>query len=388
MRSQNQANSRTQKVWERVVLNADPNKKKEINDEGYLFNWDVPIARDGEFSYPAYDLGFGRADGVEPSKILKFYRPASCFTDEVIASAKRLLFTNDHPDSPIDSNSATSHTSGVALDCYFKPGNKSENGIFYAREIVVWDAQTIEDIEQNGKKEVSVGFTAQYILKPIEINGVLYDGLEIIIRFNHLSLVVRGKAGQQFKMHTDTKEEKQMTTQAVNLVKMTINGVETELPVEDAFKIHQKNTESFLESFQKNHAVTMQSLTDSVNALTAMVKNAMEKATADNRVGADEPIEKDKLSKNEGEMEDKKEEKKDAENEYKEGEEEKESKNEDEPEDEKATDNRKNAKNSDSKTTLDANMKSLFGTNANKEKITNDFTSNMASIAHNIKDFS
>lgn len=371
-----QKNQHKRSVNKIITVNSVTNK--EITPEGYLINRDVPIARDGEFIYRAYELAFTEKDGIDPNKALRFYRPASCFNESVLESAKNLPFTNDHPNSAIDSDTVTQHIVGVTGENpYFKKGENGQEGILFADKIIVFEKQSVSDIEEYGKKEVSIGFEAIYTLEPIEIDGVMYDGTEEITRFNHLSLVDRGKAGRQFKMHSEHNEEIKMEK---TFVKMSFNGIETQLPVEDAFLILQKNNETMFNQLQQQ-----------IDAVNTLVKNSMEeKKETDNRVGADEPIEKDKNDtkneddkKSETENEDAEEDKKETEN--ADCDTDKVTGNEDEMHEEGYDEEKTDAKNKKHGKNVETNMSEIFDFKAH---VQNGEDTGLAAISSQIKNFS
>jgi hypothetical protein len=207
--------------------------KKDKNEYGYLIQYDVPIARTGEFVYRAHELAYLFDEKIDPYKSVRLYRDDKSFSADVLNASKDMVFTNDHPDGAVTSENATSFFAGVVHDLYAK------DGILYAGRIVVYDQSTIDAIEKNGKKEVSIGFEGNYTLKPQTIDGQDFDGLEEIVRINHLSLVDKGKAGSYFKMHK--QEDAQVSDK---MYKTTVNGVEVELPIEKIIEMNKADLQS------------------------------------------------------------------------------------------------------------------------------------------------
>lgn len=295
MRAVNQAISKTIFREGRIAFNA-ANIKKEIDEDGYLINYDVPIARIGDFVYRAYEFSFMEEDGIDPSKPLTVYRDETSFSKEVLSKNKDIPFTNDHPDGAVTVDNARDVRVGTVGDLYLK------NGTLYAEKIVVYDKGTIEDIEERNKKEVSIGFQASYLFQPVTINGKDYDGTEQVIRINHLSLVDAGKAGPEFKMHH--KEEVKMSQEITT--KVMVDDVSVDVPMDKAFAINQARTESMIEKM----ANAISALTTKVEALAVAVNAKNE----DEKEDKEEKKEESENAKNEDDKEDKEEKKEESEN--------------------------------------------------------------------------
>ena len=61
--------------------------------------------------------------------------------------------------------------------------------------LVVWDQDAIDGIESDTQKELSAGYYYTADMTPGIYEGVAYDGVMRNIRFNHVALVVEGRAG-------------------------------------------------------------------------------------------------------------------------------------------------------------------------------------------------
>jgi hypothetical protein len=191
---------------------------------------------------------------------------------------------------------------------YFK------NGILYAEYIKVYDENTISQIENGIKKEVSIGFEAQYDFNPVVVNGVTYDGLEEVIRINHLSLVESGKAGPQIKMHKMNEESKMSEEK---LITVNVNGIDVLVPTEQAIQINAAKT---AEMFGQVNS-TLEKITNSLEKLSVVVnaKNEDDEEKSDsaddetkedlsaNKKNADEDDKKENAKNADDEDEDKKE---------------------------------------------------------------------------------
>lgn len=237
------------------------NIKKEITPEGYLINYDVPIARLGLFTYLGKEFGLIEGESFGPNDPVVVLRNEESFNPEVLKSVENAPFTNDHPNSLVKSDNATAKIVGTLGDKAYMSGAD-----LYINQIVVYDKKTVEEIENGGKKEVSIGFEAHYDwTQKGNLNGSSYDGIETIMRVNHLSLVGRGKAGPKYRLN-EKKEKDTMSEKS--LEKLVINGVEMEVTPE-SFARYQYNELNRLSE-------TVVSINETLNKLTMKV-NEMEK---------------------------------------------------------------------------------------------------------------
>ena len=69
------------------------------------------------------------------------------------------------------------------------------NDPYLDNSLVVWDQDSIDGIEDDTQKELSAGYYYTADMTPGIYEGVAYDGVMRNIRFNHVALVVEGRAG-------------------------------------------------------------------------------------------------------------------------------------------------------------------------------------------------
>jgi len=69
------------------------------------------------------------------------------------------------------------------------------NAPYLDNSLVVWDEDAIKGIESNQQKELSAGYYYTADMTSGRFEGVEYDGVMRDIRFNHVALVVEGRAG-------------------------------------------------------------------------------------------------------------------------------------------------------------------------------------------------
>lgn len=162
--------------------------------EGYLVCKEVPIARIGVQEY------LGREIGVmdNPDDFVKVYREAEdVFAPEAIASFEGKPFTNNHPEPKVDINNLPMYGKGHVQNVR---RSSSEPDLLVA-DIIVTDPNTISEIKNKLKREISSGYDCFYV--PYK------DGYrQVEIRGNHIALVSKGRAGSRVSIKDNLIERK------------------------------------------------------------------------------------------------------------------------------------------------------------------------------------
>lgn len=162
--------------------------------EGYLLCLNVPVARTGYQEYWPEELGFPAGN-----QLLRVYRPEEeVFSAEAMASFEAMPVTDDHP------------AEGVFIDNYSELNKghvhnvrrgKGEESDLVLADLMITDPDLIHKIMDEGKREISCGYT--YDLS--EENGEL---VQRNIRGNHVAVVDAGRAGHRvcIKDHSPKRE--------------------------------------------------------------------------------------------------------------------------------------------------------------------------------------
>ena len=152
--------------------------------EGFLICHDVCIARTGEMLY--------RADEIEdveagPGGVVRITRDADeLFRPEAIASFEGKPLCYDHPFEDVTAENWSGLARGHMQNVRRGDGDLSD---FLLADILVMDKQAIIAIISGGKREVSLGYDADY--EQVE-PGI---GRQRDIVGNHIALVTKGRCG-------------------------------------------------------------------------------------------------------------------------------------------------------------------------------------------------
>lgn len=167
------------------------------NKEGFIKE-NVTLARVGAMDYLGSELGMG----LKPNEVYQVYvEPDELFKKEVIDSAEGATVTLTHPE-----------TLEVTLDG-FEDGwdkvavghvqNIYQDGDYLKGTIFVKNPNAIKVIEEQGIKEVSLGYDSDIIEK----DGKL---IKTNIRANHLAIEPQGRCGSACKIGDSKKVDKEM----------------------------------------------------------------------------------------------------------------------------------------------------------------------------------
>lgn len=147
--------------------------------EGFLVCHNVPVARVGTQEY----LG-DEVDKPDKDIVTVYRRPEEVFKKSAIDSFEGKPVTNDHPPGLVEGGNAMAYIKGVCKNVHRGTGDDSDKVI---ADLVIYDQVLISLIE-NGKREISAGYTCSYA----DYNGELE---QVDIVGNHVAVVDKGRAG-------------------------------------------------------------------------------------------------------------------------------------------------------------------------------------------------
>ena len=147
--------------------------------EGFLVCHNVPVARVGTQEYLGDEVG-------KPSEdiVTVYRRPDEVFKKSAIDSFEGKPVTNDHPPGLVGGGNAMAYIKGVCKNVHRGTGDDSDKVV---ADLVIYDQVLISLIE-NGKREISAGYTCSYA----DYNGELE---QVDIVGNHVAVVDEGRAG-------------------------------------------------------------------------------------------------------------------------------------------------------------------------------------------------
>jgi hypothetical protein len=185
--------------------------------EGYLRGV-ARVTRTGVFAYR-------NADGTTRRELR---HPNEVFAADSLSSIKMIPVTNGHPKERL----VTADTA-KELSIGFTGEDARPDGKFLMVPVTITTSDGIAAVNA-GRKELSLGYEVSLDSKSGEYDGERFDCVQHNIRYNHLAIVDRGRAGAEVALHVDGEEiqveinSKQPTKKEMNMAKITLDGIEYE----------------------------------------------------------------------------------------------------------------------------------------------------------------
>lgn len=165
--------------------------KKDTDINGYERRYDVPMTKIGVFPY----LGNTISPELEPDKIYQVLRPEEELTNpETLKSLENIPFVDEH--TMIGDGFTLAEEKGIHG---VTGDNVKVNGDLITNDLIVY-SQTLKDLIDGGKRDLSMGYRCKYDLTPGEYKGQHYDAIQRDIRFNHIALVDEGRMGSECRV--------------------------------------------------------------------------------------------------------------------------------------------------------------------------------------------
>jgi hypothetical protein len=202
-------------------------EKFDTTPEGFLTGKAV-ITNVGVFTYKVQT-----EDGVTVQRELRL--PEEVFDPDSVQSLKMSPLTNNHPLVKVNSENAKELSVGFI-------GDSVNGGDSYhlSAPITITDAETVQEVRE-GKRALSAAYSVDLEMTPGVWMGVPYDAIQRNIRYNHVAVVDRGRAGDDAVMKLDSvdaicvdmdrlgnKKNSSRKEDTMSLKKITIDGVEYE----------------------------------------------------------------------------------------------------------------------------------------------------------------
>jgi hypothetical protein len=245
--------------------------------EGFL-KGTARVTRTGVFSYR-------NADGTTHKELRL---PEEVFNKNSIETMKMIPIANEHPaDKLITVETAKDLLIG------FTGENITQDSIYVVCPMNIISKEGVKAVE-SGKKELSLGYEVELDDLPGVYNGDSYDFIQRNIRYNHLVITARGRAGSDVRLNIDNfdayeineinsnNEENNKPNNTLmkgkDMVKVIIDGIEYEVSQETSkllASLEKKNKEMIdAQKKLEQDNTTLQAKLDSANE---QIKTVQEK---------------------------------------------------------------------------------------------------------------
>lgn len=158
-----------------------------MTSHGYL-KADALPTRAGVFEYMMMD-GTVRKELRPPEEVFK---------PDSMATLADNAISNDHPPVPLDSDNTKMFQVGHVCSDVAQMDN------FLKCKVVLMDAAAIKLVMSGEKQELSCGYFCDVDPTPGVWEGEAYDSIQRNIRYNHLAIVDKGRAGPEARIKLDS----------------------------------------------------------------------------------------------------------------------------------------------------------------------------------------
>jgi hypothetical protein len=133
---------------------------------------------------------------------------------ESLQTMEGMYFTDEHPPEFLTPDNWKNYSTGTVGDTITP---RKDNIITFIDSFLsVFDRNTQQLMEDGIKQEVSCGYTCRTIMDSGVWNGLPYDARQVDIKYNHVSLVKKGRAGSKVKIRRDSAEENVLIEAEIN----------------------------------------------------------------------------------------------------------------------------------------------------------------------------
>lgn len=166
--------------------------KKEIDTNGYVTYYDVPMTKVGVFPY----LGRQISPELEPDRIYQVLRPEEELTKpETLKSLEKIPFVDEH--EMLGKGFTPPEDKGVEGTTLTNVNVKLP---LITNDLVAYTERVKNEIENHDKRGLSMGYRCRYEYSPGEYEGQHYDFIQRDIIFNHIALVDEGRMGDECRI--------------------------------------------------------------------------------------------------------------------------------------------------------------------------------------------
>lgn len=263
--------------------------KRILDNNGYVVIKDNPITKAGVFEYLGSEVGLPPAPNEE-DRVYKVYRPASeISTPEFLEKLNLKPITDFH--QFVGKN--LGETGAVQV------GTTGEQATFadpyVLNTLMISDPRVIDELDA-GKKDLSLGYLAEYSPVPGEHNGEPYDLVQRNLTPNHLAIVPEGRSGKDVAVldqKSTTSTTRVMTYDAVSIKKLTteVTPMSEAPPMEtDALPDVSENSE---QSTPPNPEENLKNIRTMRSLLQNLEKSVMKKEDSDDNSDKEKPATED-----------------------------------------------------------------------------------------------
>lgn len=126
--------------------------------------------------------------------------PDDVFDPASLETLKHCVVTLHHPPEMVTPENASKYMKGYTTEKIEVSRDLIES------DLIISNPEAIKAIEENGMREISAGYNADLLEETGTYNGAEYDCRQTNIRYNHVALVDKGRAGPEVRLRLDSSD--------------------------------------------------------------------------------------------------------------------------------------------------------------------------------------
>lgn len=210
----------------------------KLTDEGYIRAQAV-VTRTGVFLYQNPDGTIRR----------ELRHPEDVWDADSIDSMQLIPITNNHPHEKL----VTADNAKRLAIGYTGETIKRDDPHVMAN-LVIMDKDGVDSVMKHGRKELSLGYTVDLDETPGTYEGEEYDARQRNIRYNHLAIVDKARAGNEARIALDSQDAVEILKEVVNMSQRKIKIDNKEVMVDESTADYIARLETDLKNLEEEKA--------------------------------------------------------------------------------------------------------------------------------------
>jgi len=152
--------------------------------------------------------------GLDPQKIYMLLRDPEELK-KAVSTANNIPLLDEHVPVNVEDHKPESIVGSTGTDAVF-------NAPYLDNSLVIWSKDAIKGVENGAQQEISCAYYYTPDMTSGDYEGVHYDGIMRDIKFNHVALVERGRAGHDVVVGDSSESQFRSTSMAKSLSKQAM----------------------------------------------------------------------------------------------------------------------------------------------------------------------
>lgn len=229
-----------------------------LTDEGYI-RANAVVTRTGILKYL-------NADGTVRRELR---HPDDVWLADSISSMELIPITNNHPPEKL-----VSAENAKRLAIGYTGESIKKDGDLILSNLVITDQEGVDAVTKHGRKGLSLGYTVDLEMQPGNYKGEKYDARQRNIKYNHLAIVDRPRAGDEARIVLDGQDAEEILTEVQEMAKRNVKIDGQEIMLDESTADYIDRLEKDLKNLEEEKI--------RVESEIKMIHEKLEKAEGEN----------------------------------------------------------------------------------------------------------